>query len=130
MKEPILLVDDDEDDLAYVRLVLEPLGRELVTAADGEEALRCLRGRDFALIVMDVMMPRLNGFETAVCIREREQTRGIPIVFLTGFDAADVQALPGYAPVEAEFLGKPVRPDELIAKVADCLARRENATAP
>ena len=92
MKVPILLVDDDPDDLVALRATLEPLGLEIVAAESGEDALRLLLARDFAIVVMDLMMPGLNGFETAALIRERDRTRGMPLVILTGFDE-DVDAL-------------------------------------
>jgi CheY-like chemotaxis protein len=115
---PILVVDDDDADRMAVAAVLAPLGVEVVEAAGGEEALRLLLERDFSCVVLDLMMPRLSGLETAVLIRERDRTRGVPIVLLTGYDEDGIRLLPGYRPIEADYLRKPVDPDELRAKIA------------
>ncbi|MBV9283816.1 MAG: response regulator, partial [Acidimicrobiia bacterium] len=79
----ILLVDDKEENLVALDAALRPLDQELVTARSGEEALRCLLNDDFAVILLDVQMPGMDGFETAAQIKERERSRDIPIIFLT-----------------------------------------------
>src|SRR5438067_13713587 len=78
----VLLVDDDERNLLAAATVLEDLG-EVVLARSGEEALRHLLKGEFAVILLDVYMPGMDGYETAQIIRERNQTKGIPIVFLS-----------------------------------------------
>lgn len=81
----ILLVDDYSENLLALEAILDPLGENLVRAASGEEALKCLLQQDFAVILLDVMMPGLDGFETAALIRKRQQSRYTPIIFLTAF---------------------------------------------
>ena len=119
----VLIVDDDPDDLFALQATLEPLGLEIVQASDGEEALRRLLERDFAVVVMDLMMPRLNGFEAAALIRQRERSEDLPILILTGFDLDGMRALPGYRSEGLDFMSKPVLPETLRAKVAECAAR-------
>src|SRR5438309_7393352 len=79
----ILLVDDRTENLLALEAILEPLGQRLVRAQSGEDALRCLLEKEFAVILLDVQMPSLNGFETAELIKARERTRYTPIIFLT-----------------------------------------------
>jgi CheY-like chemotaxis protein len=123
MNGPVLLVDDDFDDLVALEATLAPLGLEVVKAESGDDALRMLLRRDFAVIIMDLMMPRLNGFETCALIRARDRCRDLPIVILTGFDEDQAKGLPGYRPGAFEFMRKPVQPEALRAKVAACSAR-------
>ncbi len=80
---PILLVDDRPENLRALEAVLEPLGRPLESATSGARRCECCLTRDFALILLDVRMPGLDGLETARLIKPRERTRDIPIVFLT-----------------------------------------------
>ena len=80
---PILLVDDQPEGLLALEATLAPLGQRLVTARSGREALRHLLTQDFAAILLDVVMPEMDGFETAQLIRERERSRNTPILFLT-----------------------------------------------
>ncbi|HEY9227203.1 MAG TPA: response regulator, partial [Gemmatimonadaceae bacterium] len=79
----ILLVDDRAENLLALEAILEPLGQRLVRAQSGEDALRRLLDREFAVILLDVQMPGMNGFETARMIKARERTKFIPIIFLT-----------------------------------------------
>jgi CheY-like chemotaxis protein len=123
MSGPVLLVDDDFDDLVALRATLEPLGLEIVAAESGEEALRLILRRDFAIVVMDLMMPRMNGFEVCALIRERDRCRDLPVVILTGFDEDAAKSIPGYRPGAFEFMRKPVLPEALRAKVAECVDR-------
>ncbi|HXE92786.1 MAG TPA: response regulator, partial [Gaiellaceae bacterium] len=79
----ILLVDDRPENLLALEAILEPLGQELLHAYSGEDALRRLLHEDAAVILLDVQMPILDGFETAALIKQRERTRHIPIIFVT-----------------------------------------------
>jgi signal transduction histidine kinase len=114
----ILLVDDRPDNLLAVRAVLEPLGHELVEAGSGEEALRHLLAGEFALIVLDVQMPVLDGFETARLIRGRERTRYVPIIFLTAISGEPEHYLRGYESGAVDYVYKPFEPEILRAKVS------------
>ena len=82
----ILLVDDQPANLLVLRFVLEDLGQNLVEAHSGEESLRYLRKQDFAVVLLDVQMPGLDGFETAKLMRGADRSRHTPIIFITGFD--------------------------------------------
>lgn len=123
MNGPVLIVDDDVDELFALKAALEPLHLEIVTAETGDEALRLLLRRDFAIVVMDLIMPRMNGFEVCAFIRQRERFRDLPIVILTGYDEDGLKNLPGYQPGAFEFMSKPVPPEALRAKVAQCPGR-------
>lgn len=114
----ILLVDDRDDNLLALTAVLEPLGFELVTARSGEEALRRLLHEEFSLIVLDVQMPVLDGFETARLIKRRERTHHIPIIFLTAISGELEHHLQGYASGAVDYVYKPFSPEILRAKVA------------
>src|SRR5690348_5757897 len=113
----VLLVDDDERNLLAVQSVLEDLG-EVVTARSGEEALRHLLKGEFAVILLDVYMPGMDGYETAQIIRERDQTKGIPIVFLSAVNKETEHLLRGYAMGAVDYVFKPVDPIILRSKVA------------
>jgi signal transduction histidine kinase len=114
----LLLVDDRPENLLALEAVLEPLGHRLVRAGSGEEALRHLLTDDVAVIVLDVQMPGLDGFETAAAIKGRERTRDIPIIFLTALSRESEHRLLGYATGAVDYIFKPVEPDLLRAKVA------------
>src|SRR5689334_1963130 len=113
----VLLVDDDERNLLAVATVLEDLG-EIVLARSGEEALRHLLRGEFAVILLDVYMPGMDGYETAQIIREREQTKGIPIVFLSAVNKEAEHLLRGYSMGAVDYVFKPVDPVILRSKVA------------
>src|SRR3954466_9403516 len=89
MSEPhaakILLVDDKPEKLLALEAVLEDLGQEIVRAYSGRDALRCLLANDFAVILLDVNMPGMDGFETASLIRQRTATHDVPIIFVTSY---------------------------------------------
>jgi PAS domain S-box-containing protein len=114
----ILVVDDQPESLVALRTVLEPLGREVVTAPSGEEALKRLLQDDFSVIVMDVRMPGLNGFETVELIKRRERHEDTAIIFLTAGDADADQVTRGYSAGAVDYMLKPVDPDMLRSKVA------------
>jgi PAS domain S-box-containing protein len=113
----VLLVDDDERNLLAVSSILEDLG-EVVAAKSGEEALRHLLKGEFAVILLDVYMPGMDGYETAQIIRSREQTKGIPIVFLSAVNKEAEHLLRGYAMGAVDYVFKPVDPIVLRSKVA------------
>lgn len=113
----VLLVDDDERNLLAVATVLEDLG-EVVLARSGEEALRHLLKGEFAVILLDVYMPGMDGYETAQIIRSRDQTKGIPIVFLSAVNKEAEHLLRGYSMGAVDYVFKPVDPIILRSKVA------------
>jgi CheY-like chemotaxis protein/anti-sigma regulatory factor (Ser/Thr protein kinase) len=113
----VLLVDDDERNLLAVATVLEDLG-EVVVARSGEEALRHLLKGEFAVILLDVYMPGMDGYETAQIIRSRDQTKGIPIVFLSAVNKEAEHLLRGYSMGAVDYVFKPVDPVVLRSKVA------------
>jgi PAS domain S-box-containing protein len=119
MDEPvdILLVDDRPENLLALEAILEPLGQRLVRASSGESALRCLLERDFAVILLDVQMPAMNGFETARMIKARERTRFIPIIFLTAISKEDEYVFEGYSVGAVDYMFKPFQPSVLRSKV-------------
>lgn len=114
----ILLVDDDPNGLLALQAVLGPLGQRLVTASSGEEALRSLLREEFAVVLLDVQMPGLDGLETARYINARARTRHIPIIFLTAHAADVEQVFRAYAAGAVDFVVKPCDPDVLRSKVA------------
>ncbi|GAA4055588.1 response regulator [Nonomuraea soli] len=113
----ILLVDDREENLIALEAILSSLDLVPVRARSGEEALKALLGTEFALILLDVRMPGMDGFETAAHIKRRERTRNIPIIFLTVVDSAPDYAFRGYAAGAVDYLTKPFDPWVLRAKV-------------
>jgi PAS domain S-box-containing protein len=112
----VLLVDDDERNLLAVATVLEDLG-EVVLARSGDEALRHLLKGEFAVILLDVYMPGMDGYETAQIIRGRDQTKGIPIVFLSAVNKEAEHLLRGYSMGAVDYVFKPVDPIILRSKV-------------
>lgn len=115
----ILLVDDRDDNLMSIESILQPDGYEIIKANSGRQALKILLSRfDFALILMDVQMPNLNGFETASLIYEREKLRHIPIIFITAHDYGDENVFKGYKSGAVDFIYKPINPDFLRMKVS------------
>ena len=113
----VLLVDDRAENLLALEAILEPLGQELVRAHSGEEALRELLRRDFAVILLDVQMPGIDGFETARLIKERKRTRHIPILFLTAISRDSDQVFRGYSAGAVDYILKPFDADVLRSKV-------------
>ncbi|KOG40777.1 response regulator [Streptomyces resistomycificus] len=113
----ILLVDDMEDNLIALEAVLGSLNEPLFRARSGEEAMKALLRRQFALVLLDVRMPGMDGFETAANIKRLDQTKDVPIIFLTGTEDDSGFAFRGYATGAADFLTKPFDPWVLRAKV-------------
>ncbi|MEH2450973.1 hybrid sensor histidine kinase/response regulator [Nostoc sp.] len=116
-KVNILLVDDKLENLLALEAILEKLGENLVRATSGEEALRCLLNQDYAVILLDVQMPGMDGFETATLIRNRGRSRHTPIIFLTAFSSSDQMLFKGYALGAVDYLLKPLDLNILTSKV-------------
>ncbi len=112
----ILIVDDRPDKLLVYQTILEELEQNLFTAASGEQALKQVLERDFAVILLDVNMPGLNGIETAALIRKRSRSAHIPIIFITA-DYSDETMTRGYALGAVDYIASPVVPEILQAKV-------------
>ncbi|MHB2024035.1 MAG: response regulator [Mycobacteriales bacterium] len=138
MQQPrakILLVDDREENLLALEGILASLDQELVRARSGEEALKRMLADDFALILLDVQMPGMDGFETATRIKERERSRATPIIFLTAQDPGAQYAFRGYSVGAVDYISKPFDPWLLRSKVAVFVElfaahRRLSAQAP
>jgi signal transduction histidine kinase len=115
----ILLVDDREDNLMAIESILSADGYKFVKANSGREALKVLLAEyDFAMILMDVKMPNLNGFETASLIYEREKLKHIPIIFITAHSYGDENIFKGYRAGAVDYIYKPINPELLRAKVS------------
>ena len=114
----LLLVDDHPENLLALEAILEAPGQELVLAGSGSEALRQLLQHDFAAIILDVMMPEMDGFETAALIRQRERSRYTPIIFLTALGKSEEALFRGYDVGAVDYLVKPIVPAVLKSKVA------------
>ncbi|HUS31335.1 MAG TPA: response regulator [Kofleriaceae bacterium] len=112
----ILVVDDNDTNLIAIEAALLPLGRKMVLARSGVEALARLLEQDFALIILDVAMPGMDGFETARLVRSRARNRATPIIFITGLSWQDDAILKGYELGAFDFLMKPIRGEVLRAK--------------
>lgn len=117
LKVKILLVDDRPANLLALETILEDLGQELVKATSGKDALRHLLNDEFAVILLDVKMPDMDGFETATLIRERERSRHTPILFITAHKD-DEHLFRGYYAGAVDFLYKPINPEVLRSKVS------------
>jgi len=115
-KANILLVDDLPEKLLTYETILEELGENLISARSGAEALRHVLKADFAVILLDVQMPGMDGFETAQLIRRRKQSAHTPIIFLTAY-ADELQTAQGYATGGVDYLATPAAPEILRAKV-------------
>jgi signal transduction histidine kinase len=113
----ILLVDDRAENLLALEAILSPLSHNLVKANSGQEALKCLLQQDFAVILLDVHMPGMDGFETAELIRGRERSQDTPIIFLTAVNTSDSHVFRGYAVGAVDYLLKPIVPEILVSKV-------------
>ncbi|MBN1171505.1 MAG: response regulator [Micromonosporaceae bacterium] len=114
----VLIVDDRYDNVLALEASLQGMPVRPVRALSGEEALKRLLVDDFALILLDVQMPHMDGFETAQHIKRRERTRHVPIIFLTAADREAQLALRGYATGAVDYITKPFDPWMLRAKVA------------
>ena len=114
----VLIVDDRPDNLLALEAVLEPLDVRVAKATSGAEALRRLLSEEFAVILLDVQMPELDGFETARLVKARERTRNIPIIFLTAINREVEHQLEGYGSGAVDYMAKPFEPVVLRSKVS------------
>jgi signal transduction histidine kinase len=114
----ILIVDDEPRNLTVLELVLNDPGYRLVRAASADQALLALVAEEFALLILDVRMPGMSGFELAQMVKERKRTSHVPIIFLTAFYNEDQHVLEGYGSGAVDYLHKPVNPSILRSKVA------------
>ncbi len=118
-KVKLLLVDDKKENLLSLQVILANKGYEFVEATSGKDALRILlRNRDFAIILMDVQMPIMDGFETAEMIRQSERLKHVPIIFLTANMNSAEYVFKGYQAGAVDYMVKPISPEILQAKVA------------
>ena len=122
-KAKILLVDDRQENLLALEAILSSLDQVLVRASSREEALKALLTDEFAVILLDVQMPGLDGFETAGHIKRREKTKDIPIIFLTAADRDAHLAFRGYAAGAVDYITKPFSIALLRARVRTWLVR-------
>ena len=118
LRPSILLVDDRPENLLALEALLEPLDAALVRANSGDEALKRILVQEFAVILLDVQMPGLNGFETAKLIKARERSRFIPIIFLTAISKDEQFVFEGYSVGAVDYMFKPFPPDVLRSKVS------------
>jgi PAS domain S-box-containing protein len=118
LRASILIVDDRPENLLALEAILEPLGHELIRAHSGAEALRVLLQHDIAVILLDVQMPGMNGFETVEIIKSRERTRDIPVIFLTAISKEEQYVFKGYEVGAVDYMFKPLQPDVLRSKVS------------
>ena len=114
----ILLVDDRPENLLALEAILEPLGQDLIRANSGPEALKKVLEVDLSVILLDVQMPGMNGFEVAEIIKSRERSRTIPIIFLSAISKEDAYVFKGYSMGAVDYVFKPFNPDVLRSKVA------------
>jgi CheY-like chemotaxis protein len=114
----ILLVDDQEENLVALSAILKTLPATAVCVRSGDDALRALMVNDFAVILLDVIMPEMDGFETAYHIKRKDRTKDIPIIFLTAASGEPDQMFRGYAAGAIDYIVKPFDPWVLRSKVA------------
>jgi CheY-like chemotaxis protein len=113
----ILIVDDMEENLIAFEAVLGPLHQHLVHARSGEQALKAILRQEFAVVLLDVRMPGMDGFETAANIKRLDQTKDVPIILVTGTETGADYAYRGYAIGAADFITKPIDPWVLRTKI-------------
>jgi DNA-binding response OmpR family regulator len=127
---PLVLVADDEEDIrALVAFRLERAGYEVITAADGEEALTLATNRLPDLVVLDMMMPKATGLEVTRSLRERDETKDIPVILLTA-RAQEADVARGYEAGVDDYVKKPFSPQDLQLRVQTLLERRSAASIP
>src|SRR5260221_4330214 len=116
-KANILIVDDQENNLIAMRQTLDSLISSIFLAHSGREALQLLDQHEFALILLDIQMPEMDGFQTAELIRQNKRTENLPIIFVTAINREKVQEIKGYNIGEVDYLFKPLDPYILQSKV-------------
>jgi CheY-like chemotaxis protein len=119
----ILVVDDNAAKRLALRAALEPLGHAIVEADSGLAALHCVMAQDFAVILLDVRMPIMDGFETAEVVRRRQQSELTPIIFVTAYRSDEIKNADLSIPGPVDFVFAPFAPDELRRKVSACADR-------
>lgn len=117
IEQKILLVDDEPANLVSLEAILEDDGRELLKAESGPEALKMLLNEDVSLVLLDVQMPEMDGFEVAELMRSRKSTQNIPIIFVTAISKEDQYVFKGYQVGAVDYLFKPLDPTILKSKV-------------
>ena len=106
----ILVVDDRPDKLLALEAILTDLGENIVCASSGKEALRCLLQQDFAVILLDVNMPGMDGFDTAALIRKRPRSELTPIIFVSAVNDNENHVSRGYSLGAVDYIGTPIVP--------------------
>ncbi len=127
LARPILVIDDVPANLCAMEVALAPLKRTIITASSGREALAHLLDRDFALVLLDVQMPEMDGLETAALIRTRERTKHLPIIFVTAHRDSPEIVRQAYLLGAVDFLYKPIEPEILIAKASVFVTLQDQA---
>ncbi|OKL37853.1 hybrid sensor histidine kinase/response regulator [Domibacillus mangrovi] len=122
----ILMVDDHPGNLLALEAVLNSSDYNLISASSGEEALKCVLKKDFAVILLDVQMPGLNGFETAKLIKAREKSKYISIIFITAINQTTEHVLQGYSLGAVDYIFKPFHPETLKLKVQEFVKIYQN----
>src|SRR3954468_14162211 len=118
IRASILIVDDKPNNLFALAQMLDGLNENVVQATSGADALRCLLRQDFAIVLVDVKMPDMDGYELATLIRQRERSRHMPIIFITAFGKEDQDISRGYSLGAVDYVFKPIDPIVLRAKVS------------
>lgn len=130
-KPRVLLVDDDPEELELIAAALAPLGVETTSATGADEALRLVDRSPYAAAVLDLLMPKRNGFETAALLRERANGRDMPILILSGYDERGARRLPGWEIVggDVQYLEKPFSAEALRERLAAAYSPARNRSA-
>lgn len=113
----ILIVDDREENLIAMKKTLAPLKLDIRTANSGNEALKIMLAEDFAVVLLDVMMPDMNGFEVAALMHDNDTTKHLPIIFITAINKSDDYYIKGMEAGAIDYLYKPIDPIVLLSKV-------------
>ena len=116
-KANILIVDDNPGRALGLVAVLDELNQNIVQASSGREALRCMLDQDFAVVLLDVQMPGMDGFETAALIRQRDKSQHTPIIFITAWDSSVTHVSRGYSLGAVDYIHAPLVPEVLRTKV-------------
>jgi CheY-like chemotaxis protein len=126
----ILLVDDRPENLVALEAILSPLNQILVPVRSGEQAVQAVLADEFAVVLLDIMMPGMDGFETATQIKRQARSRDVPIIFLTAASMQPEQAFRGYSAGAVDYLAKPFDPWVLKAKVSVFVDLHLNRSEP